>query len=149
MGHRPGMKDFDRELTQRLDVVRQQGLLRELRRIDSPQSPRIEMGNRTLLNFSSNDYLGLANEPALKEAAIRAVESYGAGAGGSRLICGSLTPHQELDEALAAFKDTEAALSFSTGYAAAIGAICALLGKDDFLILDKLVHACIVDAAHL
>jgi 8-amino-7-oxononanoate synthase len=77
------------------------------------------------------------------------VESYGAGAGGSRLICGSLTPHQELDETLAAFKGTEAALSFSTGYAAAIGAICALLGKDDFLILDKLVHACIVDAARL
>jgi 8-amino-7-oxononanoate synthase len=143
------MNDFDRDLTQRLEVVRQQGLLRELRRVDSAQSPRIEIGGRTLLNFASNDYLGLANEPALKEAAIRAVERYGAGAGGSRLICGSLAPHQELDESLAAFKGTEAALSFSTGYAAAIGAICALLGKDDFLILDKLVHACIVDAAHL
>ena len=143
------MNDFDRELTQRLDMVRQQGLLRELRRIDSPQSPRVEIGGKTLLNFSSNDYLGLANEPALKEAAIRAVERYGAGAGGSRLICGSLAPHQELDETLAAFKGTGAALSFSTGYAAAIGAICALLGKDDFLILDKLVHACIVDAARL
>jgi 8-amino-7-oxononanoate synthase len=143
------MNKFDHELTQRLDGIRQQGLLRELRRVDSPQSPRIEIGNRTLLNFSSNDYLGLANEPALKEAAIRAVERYGAGAGGSRLICGSLAPHQELDETLAAFKGTEAAISFSTGYAAAMGAIGALLGKDDFLILDKLVHACIVDAARL
>jgi 8-amino-7-oxononanoate synthase len=143
------MNEFDRELTQRLDAVRQQGLLRELRRVDSPQAPRIEIGGRTLLNFSSNDYLGLANEPALKEAAIKAVERYGAGAGASRLICGSLAPHQELDETLAAFKGTEAAISFSTGYAAAIGAICALLGKDDFLILDKLVHACIVDAARL
>ena len=143
------MNDFNRELTQRLDGVRQQGLLRELRRVDSPQSPRIEVGGRTLLNFSSNDYLGLANEPALKEAAIKAVERYGAGAGASRLICGSLAPHQELDETLAAFKGTEAALSFSTGYAAAIGVICALLGKDDCLILDKLVHACIVDAARL
>src|ERR1035441_9572078 len=143
------MNDFNGELAQRLDGVRQQGLLRELRRIDSPQSPRIEVADRTLLNFSSNDYLGLANEPALKEAAIRAVERYGAGAGASRLICGSLAPHQELDETLAAFKGTEAALCFSTGYAAAIGAICALLGKDDFLILDKLVHACIVDAARL
>src|ERR1035437_7854541 len=143
------MNEFDHELTQRLDGIRQQGLLRELRRVDSPQSPRIDIRNRTLLNISSNDYLGLANEPALKEAAIRAVERYGAGAGGSRLICGSLAPHQELDETLAAFKGTEAALSFSTGYAAAIGAICALLGKDDFLILDKLVHACIVDAARL
>ena len=143
------MNDFNGELAQRLDGVRQQGLLRELRRIDSPQSPRIELGGRTLLSFSSNDYLGLANEPALKEAAIRAVERYGAGAGASRLICGSLAPHQELDESLATFKGTEAALSFSTGYAAAIGAIGALLGKDDFLILDKLVHACIVDAARL
>jgi 8-amino-7-oxononanoate synthase len=143
------MNEFDHELTQRLDGIRQQGLLRELRRVDSPQSPRIEIGNRTLLSFSSNDYLGLANEPALKEAAIRAVERYGAGAGGSRLICGSLAPHQELDETLAAFKGTEAAISFSTGYAAAMGAIGALLGKDDFLILDKLVHACIVDAARL
>jgi 8-amino-7-oxononanoate synthase len=143
------MNEFDRELTQRLDGIRQQGLLRELRRVDSPQAPRIEIGGRTLLNFSSNDYLGLANEPTLKEAAIKAVERYGAGAGGSRLICGSLAPHHELDETLAAFKGTEAALSFSTGYAAAIGAICALLGKDDFLILDKLVHACIVDAARL
>jgi 8-amino-7-oxononanoate synthase len=143
------MNAFDRELTQRLDGIRQQGLLRELRRVDSPQSPRIEIGGRTLLNFSSNDYLGLANEPALKEAAIRAVERYGAGAGASRLICGSLAPHHELDETLAAFKGTEAALSFSTGYAAALGAIGALLGKDDFLLLDKLVHACVVDAARL
>ncbi len=143
------MNEFDRELTQRLDAVRQQGLLRELRRVDSPQAPHLELGGRSLLNFSSNDYLGLANEPALKEAAIKAVERYGAGAGGSRLICGSLAPHHGLEEALAAFKGTAAALSFSTGYAAAIGAICALLGKDDFLILDKLVHACIVDAARL
>src|ERR1039457_4771696 len=143
------MSDFERELTQRLAAIRQQGLLRELRRIDSPQTPRLEMGGSTLLNFSSNDYLGLANEPALKEAAIRAVERYGAGAGASRLICGSLAPHQELDDTLAAFKGTEASLSFSTGYAAAIGVIGALLDKDDFLILDKLVHACIVDAARL
>jgi 8-amino-7-oxononanoate synthase len=143
------MNDFDRVLTQRLDIVRQQGLLRELRRIDSPQAPGIEIGGRKLLNFSSNDYLGLANEPALKEAAIRAVERYGAGAGASRLICGSLAPHEELDEVLAAFEGTEAAVSFSTGYAAAIGTICALLGKADILITDKLVHACAVDGARL
>jgi 8-amino-7-oxononanoate synthase len=143
------MSSFDYELTQRLAAIRDQGLLRGLRRVDSPQSPRVDIGGRTLLNFSSNDYLGLANEPALKEAAIKAVERYGAGAGASRLICGSLAPHHELDEALAAFKGTDAALSFSTGYATAIGTICALLGKDDFIILDKLVHACVVDAARL
>ena len=143
------MNEFNHELTRRLDAIREQGLLRELRRVDSPQSPRVEVGGRELLNFSSNDYLGLANEPALKEAAIQAVERYGAGAGASRLVCGSLAPHQELDEALATFKGTEATLTFSTGYAAAVGTICALLGKEDIIITDKLIHACFVDAARL
>ena len=124
-------------------------MFRELRRVDSPQGPRIQIGGKTFLNFSSNDYLGLANDPVLKEAAIKAIEKFGAGAGASRLICGSLAPFHELEEALAAFKQTEAALTFSTGYAAAIGTISALLGKDDMIILDKLVHASIVDAARL
>jgi cystathionine beta-lyase/cystathionine gamma-synthase len=101
------------------------------------------------LNFSSNDYLGLANHPLLKQAGIQAVEEFGAGSGAARLVCGSLGPHHELEEALAAYKGTEAALSFSSGYATAIGTICALLGKDDVIVLDKLVHACIVDAARL
>ncbi len=148
MGNRT-VNDFDRELNQRLAALRKQGLYRELRRVDSPQTPRIEIGGKTFLNFSSNDYLGLANEPALKEAAIKAVEKFGAGAGASRLICGSLAPHHELEETLAGFKGTEAALTFSTGYATAIGTICALLGKDDIIVIDKLVHACIVDAARL
>src|SRR5271170_2744698 len=143
------MNPFDDELSQRLNLLREQNLFRELRRVDSPQSPRIQIGGKTFLNFSSNDYLGLANDPILKEAAIKAVEKFGAGAGASRLICGSLAPFHELEESLAAFKKTEAALTFSTGYAAAIGTICALLGKDDIIIIDKLVHASIVDAARL
>src|SRR5882762_7514129 len=143
------MNPFDDELNRRRETLREQGLCRELRRVDSPQSPRIQVGGRELLNFSSNDYLGLANHPALKEAAIKAVEKFGAGAGASRLICGSLAPFHELEETLASFKGTEAALTFSTGYAAATGTICALLGKDDIIILDKLVHACIVDAVKL
>ena len=136
-------------LNERLAAVREQGLHRELRRIDSPSGPRMELGGRTFLNFSSNDYLGLASHPALKEAAIKGVEKWGAGAGASRLICGSLGIFHELEAALAAFKMTEAALAFSTGYAAALGTITALAGKDDILILDKLVHASIVDAARL
>ncbi|MGC3959019.1 MAG: 8-amino-7-oxononanoate synthase [Verrucomicrobiota bacterium] len=143
------MAAFDQELKTRLSAIREQGLLRELRRVDSPQGPRIEIGGRTLLNFSSNDYLGLANHPALKEATIQATEKFGAGAGASRLICGSLAPFHEMEESLAAFKGTEAALTFSTGYATAVGTITALLGKDDIIILDKLVHASIVDAAKL
>jgi len=143
------MATFDQDLGRRLTAIREQGLYRELRRVDSPQGTRIKVAGRTLVNFSSNDYLGLANHPALKEAAIRAVEKYGAGSGSARLICGSLAPHHELEESLAAFKGTEAALTFSSGYATAIGTITALLGKEDIIIMDKLVHACIVDAARL
>jgi len=141
--------DFEHELKERLEALRERGLYRELRRIASPQSPHITVEGKTLLNFSSNDYLGLANERSLKEAAIEAVRRFGAGAGASRLICGSLAPYHELEENLAQFKNTEAALCFSTGYAAALGTICALLGTDDVIVLDKLVHACIVDAARL
>ena len=143
------MNQFNAALNERLAAIREQGLYRELRRVDSPQSPRIQINGKTVLNFSSNDYLGLANEPAIKEAAIKAVEKFGAGTGASRLICGSLAPHHELDEALAAFKGVEAALSFSTGYAAAIGTMGALVGKGDVLVIDKLVHASIVDGARL
>ena len=143
------MSSFTDELNRRLTALREQNLFRELRRVDSAQGPRIKIGGKTFLNFSSNDYLGLANHPALKEAAIRAVEKFGAGAGASRLICGSLAPFHELEETLAAFKKAEAALTFSTGYAAAVGTITTLVSKDDVIILDKLVHASIVDAAKL
>jgi 8-amino-7-oxononanoate synthase len=140
---------FESELQNELNEIQRATLFRELRRIDSPQGARVMMGGRELLIFSSNDYLGFANHPALKEATTKAVEKFGAGAGASRLICGSLAPYHELEETLAAFKGTEAALSFSTGYAAALGTIGALVGKDDVVIVDKLVHASIVDAARL
>jgi len=141
------MNRFDGELEEALQGLQAAGLYRELRPVDSAQAARITVGGRELLNFSSNDYLGLANEPVLKEAAIRAVATYGAGSGASRLICGSLRPHHDLEDALAAFKGTEAALSFSSGYAAALGAITALAGRDDYVVIDRLVHACIVEAA--
>ena len=143
------MSQFHEALTRDLEEIRAQGLFRELRRVDSACGPRVEIDGRTLLNFSSNDYLGLADHPALKEAAIRAVERFGAGSGASRLICGSLAPHHELEETLATFKGAESALTFSTGYATALGTIGALVGKDDVIVLDKLVHASIVDAARL
>ncbi len=135
------------ELNARLAALRQQGLYRELRRVDAPQTTHLQIAGQSLLNFSANDYLGLANHPALREAAIRSIEQYGVGSGASRLVCGSLAPFHELEEALAAFKGTEAALTFATGFAAATGTIGALLGRSDIVILDKRVHACIVDAA--
>jgi 8-amino-7-oxononanoate synthase len=140
---------FVSDLNQRLDKIRQEGLYRELRRLDSPQSPHVQIADKTLLNFSSNDYLGLANHSHLNEAAVKAVERFGSGSGASRLICGSLAPHHELEATLADLKKTGAALSFSSGYAAAMGTICALVGKNDVIVIDKLVHACIVDAARL
>jgi 8-amino-7-oxononanoate synthase len=143
------MNSFQDELAQRLAAIREQGLWRELRRVTSAQGAHITLDDQPLLNFSSNDYLALANEPALKEAAQKATADFGAGSGASRLLCGSLAPHHELERALAEFKGTEAALSFSSGYAAALGVIGALAGKEDILITDELVHASIIDAARL
>jgi 8-amino-7-oxononanoate synthase len=143
------MSDLNDEVGLDLAATQEQGFHRELFRVDSPQCARIQIGGRDLLNFSSNDYLGLASHPRLKEAAIHAIEKYGTGCGASRLISGSLAPHQELEDALAAFKNTEAALSFSSGYATALGTIGALLGRHDLVVIDRLVHACIVDAARL
>jgi len=143
------MNRFETVLGNRLQTLRDQGLYRQLTRVDSAQSRVIEIAGRRLVNFSSNDYLGLAGEPSLKEASIRAVERFGAGAGASRLLSGSLSPHHELEEVIADFKGAEAALSFTTGYASAIGTLVALLAKEDVVILDKRIHACIVDAARL
>lgn len=136
-------------LETRLADLHAAGLLRELRRVDSPAGPHLQLGGQRLHNFASNDYLGLANHPVLREAAIQAIERFGIGSGGSRLMGGALAPHHELEIALADFKGTEAALSFASGYATAVGTISALLGKDDVIILDKLVHASLVDAARL
>ncbi len=143
------MQSFNRQLQQQLSEIREAGLYRELRRVESAQSPHLITAGKALLNFSSNDYLGLANHPAVKEAATLAVEQFGVGSGASRLISGSLAPHHQLEESLARFKSVEAALSFSSGYAATVGAIGALLEKDDVIVMDKLAHASIIDAARL
>ena len=146
---RAAMNSLVTELTGRLDALTAAGLRRELRRVDSAPGREIEIGGRRLINFSTNDYLGLASHPALIEAATRAAREFGAGSGASRLICGSVAPHHELEEALAVWKETPAALTFSSGFAAALGVIPALVGRDDVVVLDKLVHACCVDAARL
>ena len=102
-----------------------------------------------LLNFASNDYLGLSRHPALIEAARQATAQRGTGAGASRLVTGTDPAVLALEEELAAWKEKEAALVFSSGYAAALGAIPALVGKGDTVILDKLAHACLIDGARL
>ncbi len=132
-----------------LAELRAHALLRQLREVDSPQQPSLEFAGKKLLNFSSNDYLGLATEAALREAAKLAIDQYGVGSGASRLVCGTLAPHMRLEERLAEFKRTEAALTFSSGYATAVGTLGALLHKEDVVILDKLCHASLIDGAKM
>ncbi len=126
-----------------------EGLLRGLRPLDSATGVRVVREGRELWNFASNDYLGLARHPEIEAALIEGVQRYGAGSAASRLVCGSLPPHQMLEAALAEAKQTQAALTFSSGFATALGVIPAIVGKADFVFLDKLSHACLVDAARL
>lgn len=135
------------ELATRLAALEDQSQRRHLRPLKSPESEI--NGAQGEINFSSNDYLGLAREPFLAEAASRALEKYGTGAGASRLICGNHAPHVWLEEALAKWKGTEAAITFSSGYATALGTIQALVGSDDVIVMDKLCHASIIDGARL
>lgn len=132
-----------------MDALRAQSLDRHLREITSAQGPEIEISGRRLVNFSSNDYLGLANDRRLQESAIGTIKEFGVGAGASRLISGTQSPHVRLEHVLAKWKGTEAALCFSSGYAAALGAISALVTKDDVIVLDKLCHASLIDGAKL
>ena len=139
---------------EQLKALRAASLDRHLFEISSPQGPEITVvgrdgRTRRLINFSSNDYLGLANDPRLREAAISALQEFGVGAGASRLISGTQPPHVRLERALAEWKGTEAALCFSSGYAAALGSIPALVTKNDVVLLDKLCHASLIDAAKL
>lgn len=132
-----------------LEDLRQQGLLRGLKTVSSAQRDRVCLDGGEVLLLCSNNYLGLADHPALVEAQCRAAARYGAGSGGSRLISGSMTPHRELEERLAAFKGTEAALLFNTGYAANTGILQGVTGPDDIIFSDSLNHASIIDGCRL
>jgi len=134
---------------EQLEALRARSLDRHLREISSAQGPEIEVAGRRLINFSSNDYLGLVNDSRLREAAIAAIGEFGVGAGASRLISGTQSPHVRLESALAKWKGTEAALCFSSGYTAALGTIPALVTKNDVVLLDKLCHASLIDGAKL
>jgi 8-amino-7-oxononanoate synthase len=124
-------------------------LHRKLREIGTVQGPEVQIVGRQLVNFSSNDYLGLAADPILRRAAIAAIEEFGVGAGASRLISGTQSPHVALEVALAKWKRAPAAISFSSGYAAAVGTLPALVSKQDVIILDKLCHESLIDGARL
>ncbi len=139
----------DWNIASRLDELRAQGLWRELRPLDEVRGVTVRSGGYEWINFSSNDYLGLAGSDEMRAALEDGIVKHGAGSGASRLVCGTNRVHLDLEEALADFKGTEAALTFSSGFAVALGTIPALVGTGDTIILDKLCHASLVDAARL
>ena len=136
-------------IRQTLDDLKAQGLRRRLLEIGSAAGPRARIGDRTVLAFASNNYLGLANDPRVREAARRAIDRWGWGAGASRLLGGHTEAHAALEADLADFKHAEAAIVFPTGYMANLGLISALAGRGDLVLSDRENHASLYDAVRL
>ncbi len=137
------------ELEQALRQSREDGLFRCRQVLESVQGVEIKVAGRSLVNFCSNDYLGLSTHPAVVEAMQTAAARYGVGSGASHLVCGHMTPHHALEEELADFTGRERALLFSTGYQANLGVIGALCGRGDWVAEDRLNHASLIDGARL
>src|SRR5262245_4937302 len=146
-----GLPLFDkcRALGERIEAARAAGLYCYYRTIESAQESEVVVGGRTLVMLGSNNYLGLTNHPKVKEAAVEAVRRYGTGCAGSRLLNGTLSLHEALEEKLARFVGKPAAVTFSTGFQVNLGAISCLLDRGDAVYLDKQDHACIIDGARL
>jgi 8-amino-7-oxononanoate synthase len=132
-------------LKESLLQLEKNNLKRRLRDVMGPQDARIVLDGREVLNFCSNNYLGLANDPRLKEAAMEAIKTQGIGAGASRLVCGNMRAHERLEQKIAKFKNKERALLFNTGYMANVGIISSLFSRSDTVFCDRLNHASIVD----
>lgn len=134
---------------EKLQQIRNHGLYRQMTYLQSPQGARVRLAGEDILLLSSNSYLGLCSDDRLKQAAREAMEEYGVGSGGSRLTTGSCEVHRKLEEEIAAFKGTEAALIFNTGYMANIGVISALADESWVIFSDRLNHASIIDGCRL
>ncbi|MBI2817044.1 MAG: 8-amino-7-oxononanoate synthase [Acidobacteria bacterium] len=139
----------DAFLRETLEARKRAGLARKLRQLRGAPGPRVTLNGRDVLLLCSNNYLGLAADPRMKEAAQQAINKYGCGATGSRLISGNLEPYQELEHALALFKATEAALVFSSGYQTNLGTVSALVNERDAIFSDELNHASLIDGSRL
>jgi 8-amino-7-oxononanoate synthase len=137
------------DIAERLEEIRERGLYRKLRSVSGPQGPRVLLDGRPVLLLCSNNYLGLADHPRVREAAAEAAMRYGAGSGASRLISGNMTIHRRLEEALAGFKGSEACVLFGSGYLANSGVVSALAREGDVVFSDALNHASIVDGCRL
>jgi glycine C-acetyltransferase len=136
-------------LRDRLAALEEEGLYNTITTIEGPQGAWLSVDGRDVLNFCSNNYLGLANDPTLVESAKAALDQYGIGPGAVRTIAGTMTIHDELESALARFKGVDAALSFQSGFVANLAVIPALVGEGDVIISDALNHASIVDGVRL
>lgn len=144
-----GSKSLEKYLKENLQDLKDKGLYNEINVITGANGPKINIAGKTLINLSSNNYLGLANHPRMVEASVKATEKYGAGAGAVRTINGTLDIHIELEKKLAAFKHTEAAIAFQSGFNCNMAAISAVMGKKDAILSDALNHASIIDGCRL
>ncbi|MBC1358724.1 glycine C-acetyltransferase [Listeria booriae] len=136
-------------LEPQLQALREQGLYNTIDTIEGPNGAIVKINGTDLINLSSNNYLGFSNDARLKEKAIAATETYGVGAGAVRTINGTMTIHNELETKLAEFKHTEAAIAFQSGFNCNMGAISAIMTKNDAIISDELNHASIIDGCRL
>jgi glycine C-acetyltransferase len=132
-----------------LDALREQGLYRRLRILDGEQKSRASVDHRSVVNLSSNNYLGLTTHPLLRQRALEALNTLGVGTGSVRTIAGTMEIHMELERRLAQFKQTEAAVVFQSGFTANAGTVSSILGRDDAIVSDELNHASIIDGARL
>jgi glycine C-acetyltransferase len=138
-----------RYLSEELESLKQQGLYRRLRVLDDEQTARARFDGRSVVNLSSNNYLGLTTHPQLRERTLEATRTFGVGSGSVRTIAGTMAIHLELERKLAEFKKTEAVVVFQSGFAANAGTVAAVLGREDVIVSDELNHASIIDGARL
>ncbi|MDI6732091.1 MAG: 8-amino-7-oxononanoate synthase, partial [Candidatus Margulisbacteria bacterium] len=136
-------------ISEALNQLKADGLYRSLKTIEKIEGSKIIIDGKELINFCSNDYLGLSQHPKVRERAIAAINEFGTGSRASRLICGNTVLHEQLESKITQFKSREAAIVFPTGYMANVGAITALTDENDTIIIDRLNHASIIDACHL
>jgi glycine C-acetyltransferase len=136
-------------LAAELEAFRQQGGALDIRVLDGAQAARASIDGRSVVNLSSNNYLGLTTHPRLKQRALEAIERLGVGTGSVRPIAGTMALHEELERRLAAFKHTEAAVFFQSGFTANAGTVSAVLGREDVVVSDELNHASIIDGCRL
>ncbi len=143
------MSSFDKTVRAKLDALMAANALRTERVLAAADGAFVEVGGKRLLSLASNNYLGLSQNTELRAAAIQALDQWGVGSGGSRLVCGTTNAHRQCEDAFAAYVERPAAMYFANAYAANLGVIPALFGEGDLILSDALNHASLIDACRL